>query len=101
MTIVGMVLVIVSGVQLIVQTVVLRRISRQRPTRQNRRMHGGLVRTVTCRVVVALAYLCLGVVTLTVPELPLTAALAVFTVAQIVWQANSLADMRLRRRVDM
>jgi hypothetical protein len=58
----------------------------------------GLVRTGFCRLAAALLYVGVGLLTLhTHTQGPLV-GLGVFTIVQIMWQANSVADVRLARR---
>lgn len=57
----------------------------------------GLIRTVACRILAAVVYIGVAVVTVVArPALPVV-ALAVFTGTQLLWQLNSLLDVRLRR----
>lgn len=64
-----------------------------------RRVHRGLVRTASWRVVAAYLYVGVGVVTFTAPPVLAVLALSVFSFTQIVWQANAFADMALRRHL--
>jgi hypothetical protein len=61
------------------------------------RVHRHLVRTVTCRVAVMSVYSGIGVVNLIDRSTLSIVALAVYTGAALLWQVNSLADVRLRR----
>ena len=54
-----------------------------------------------CRVAVASAYVAMGIAVLITPPDTGVIALAVFTVVQLVWWANSAADVRLRHRLDL
>jgi hypothetical protein len=56
----------------------------------------GLVRTVACRVVAALAYVALGMSVLIVRDIAGVLALAVFTGTQAMWLVNTLADLRMK-----
>lgn len=60
--------------------------------------HHGLVRTATCRVIAAALYVGLGVTSVLAKTSP-GLALGIFTVVQVLWQGNALADLRLRRRI--
>lgn len=64
-------------------------------------VHRGLVRTTACRVAAALIYIGFGITALLVRDPVRVAALSliVFTFVQLVWQANSVADLRLRRKL--
>ena len=58
----------------------------------------GAVRTIACRVLVAVVYVYIGVTTL-FDQRPQSLAdnLIVFAAVQLVWQANSIADLVNRR----
>jgi hypothetical protein len=56
----------------------------------------GLVRTAVCRVVSALIYLTIALITLRGIDLG-SVALFVFIGIQLMWQGNAVADARLRR----
>jgi hypothetical protein len=89
----GVTLLVVATAGLTVYGLSLWRLLR-RPHRR------GLVRTAVCRVAVAVLYLSIAVATLVGHSLSDAAALAVFIAIQLVWQANSVADVRLSRRQD-
>lgn len=56
----------------------------------------GLVRTAVCRVVSALIYLTIALITIRGIDLG-SAPLFVFIAIQVMWQGNAVADARLRR----
>lgn len=58
----------------------------------------GLVRTALCRLVAALLYVAVGLLTLHTHSQGPLVGLGVFTVVQVMWQANAVADVRLTRR---
>jgi len=59
-----------------------------------------LLHTVACRVVAALTYVGLAVSALIRPPATGTIALTVSSAMLIMWGINSVADVRLRRRLD-
>jgi hypothetical protein len=58
----------------------------------------GLVRTAICRLLAALLYVGVGLATLESGQQGPLVGLAVFTIVQLMWQANSIADVRLSRK---
>jgi hypothetical protein len=58
----------------------------------------GLVRTALCRLFAALLYVGVGLATLESGQQGPLVGLAVFTIAQLIWQANAIADVRLTRK---
>lgn len=66
-------------------------------SRKRQRLHYGMVRTAASRVTCAVAYVSLGIITLIARETFPVLGLAVFSFTQIVWQANSIADLRLKK----
>jgi hypothetical protein len=58
----------------------------------------GLVRTAVCRLFAALLYVGVGLTTLQTSQNGPLIGLGVFTVVQLMWQANSVADVRLARQ---
>lgn len=66
----------------------------------------GLVRTCTCRVIASLLYVSIGILALAPnynnnnrPYSLGIYVLFVFTGVQVMWQINSIADVRLKRRM--
>jgi hypothetical protein len=59
--------------------------------------HRGLVRTAVCRLVAALLYVGVALATLHRNDQGPLIGLGVFTVVQLMWQANSIADVVLTR----
>jgi heme A synthase len=62
--------------------------------------HRHLVRTVLTRVIVMSVYVGVGVTNLITHTLLSIPALAIFTGAALVWQVNSLLDVRLRNKLN-
>ena len=58
-----------------------------------------MMRTVACRVLAASLYVGVGITGLLAQQVLTVLALAVFSFVQILWQVNSVADIRLRRRL--
>lgn len=94
------VFLIVSVGSAAIQGVSLWRLTRLRPTGPQRRVHAGMLRTATCRVVAAVSYVVIGVATLLTSESLPVLALVVFCGVQVMWQANAYADLRLRRSLN-
>jgi len=93
--------VVVSAASLTVQSVALRRLFAWPPvsTDADNMAYRGLLRTSMCRVLAALTYVTLGAaIWIRRDPLPLP-SLAVFTAVQLLWQANAVADVRLRHRL--
>lgn len=67
---------------------------------RRRRVHAAMVRTAVCRVVAAAVYVGVGISTLIAQETLPFLALVVFSAVQLMWQANSVADIRLHRVLD-
>lgn len=65
--------------------------------RAERRIRRGLVRTVVCRMFAAAVYIAVAACTVLAREALPVVALTVFTFTQVLWQANSYLDVRLRR----
>lgn len=59
-----------------------------------------LVRTVLSRVAMQLVYVGVGIANLVTHALLSIPALIIFTTAALVWQINSLMDVRLRNRLN-
>lgn len=94
-SIVSVVFLVVSALSLVWQSTALVRLIRcGTATRANR----GLVRTAGCRVAASVLYVGLGLVVLVLKgDFPVL-GLTVFVFVQLLWQANSFADVRLRLR---
>lgn len=58
----------------------------------------GMVRTAVCRLLAALLYVGVGLLTIQTHEKGPLVGLGVFTVVQLMWQFNSIADLLLVRR---
>lgn len=58
----------------------------------------GMTRTAVCRLVAALLYVGVALLTLHTNEKGPLVGLGVFTVVQLMWQFNSVADVRLTRK---
>jgi hypothetical protein len=97
-TVISVSFLVVSLVSLFVQSMSLSRIIR---LPAGSAAAWGLLRTVICRVAVASAYVAMGIAVLITPPDTGVIALAVFTAVQLVWWANSAADVRLRHRMDL
>ncbi|MGH3796034.1 MAG: hypothetical protein ACREQ5_38970 [Candidatus Dormibacteria bacterium] len=87
----GGILLVVAIVSLTVYLLALERLL-TRPRR------AGLVRTAACRVGVAVLYVIVGLTAATGYHGAAAVALVTFIAAQLVWQANSVADVALTRR---
>lgn len=61
--------------------------------------YGGLLRTASCRVGVAVAYVLVGINAIWPQVEVLILTFAVFCATQAVWQLNAWADLRLARRL--
>lgn len=59
----------------------------------------GMIRTSICRLLAALLYVGVGLITLETHETGPLVGLGVFTAVQLMWQANSIADVMLSRRL--
>lgn len=102
MTTLGVAFLAVSSVSLLVYVTALRKLLHRPPnaTGGARLAYRGLLRTSASRVVVASAYTTLGAVTaFGGPWTQATLALGVFTAVQLIWQANAVADVRLKARL--
>lgn len=65
-------------------------------------MYRGLLRTSICRFAAAVIYVGLATANLTTaisPQALSVASLLVFVTVQLIWQANAIADVRLRRQL--
>lgn len=58
----------------------------------------GMIRTAVCRLLAALLYVGVALLTLHTNEKGPLVGLGVFTVVQLMWQFNSIADVRLTRQ---
>jgi len=93
--IVSVLFLIISVVSLVVQSVALYRITHDITTRGP--AYSGLLRTSVCRVVASTLYTMLGITTIIEPVV--FESLLVFGVVQLLWQANAIADVALKRRL--
>lgn len=98
MTFLSLTFLAVSIISLMIQGLSLYRLLHQEPiTTQTQRMSAkGLRRTSISRVVAAVAYVVAATDSLFHPERTAASSLLVFTVVQIMWQLNAVADVRLR-----
>lgn len=98
-TILAILYLIISVCGLSVQGVALIKLAKWHfdGSRKRQRLHYGMVRTAASRVTCAIAYVSLGIITLIARETFPILGLAIFSFTQIVWQANSLADLRLKK----
>lgn len=101
-TVLGAIFLVVSLISLIVQVRALTRLTnRQKTTSEVERVaYHGLLRTSVCRVAAAVLYVAVGVATVTIPPETGVVALVAFILVQLLWQANAVADVRLRRRLE-
>lgn len=58
----------------------------------------GLLRTAACRLFAALLYVAVGLITVVTNDKGPLIGLGVFTAVQLIWQANSIADVLLVRK---
>lgn len=100
-TTVALVFLSVSLVALVVQGTSLARIVKSGcpPTADGLLAYQGLLRTAVSRVVAAVFYVGLGWITVTAPAGVGVLPLAVFSLTQLMWLLNGLADVGLRRRI--
>jgi hypothetical protein len=92
----AIILLAVSVMSTAVQVAALRQL---RPLRAADPVHAGMVRTIACRILAALAYVGVAITTLAAHGALPILALVVFTAVQGLWQMNSVADVRLRHRM--
>lgn len=91
----------VSCTGLILQMLAFIRLAVQRAASPVERLVGdGYLRTVACRVLAATVYVAVAAVQLAGAGTLTGEALIVFTSVQILWQLNSLADIRIRRKLN-
>ena len=95
-TALAVVMLLVSLASLAVQGAAWRRLAASAPTPPVR-VRRGLLRTVGCRTAAAGLYVAVAVTMLVARHAFPALALAAFTATQLVWQANSVLDLRLRR----
>jgi hypothetical protein len=89
---------LVSCLSLAFQLLALSRLAAQRAATPAEELAGrGYLRTVGCRVLAAAVYAAVAAVQLAGAGTLSAEALAVFTGVQLLWQANSLMDIRVRR----
>lgn len=92
---------VVTLISLTVQSVAVIKLHRRRAlisTSRQYLVHRRLYRTVVCRALAALLYLCVGIYSMTIGPNPVV-SIGLFTAVQLLWQANSLADLKLRRQL--
>jgi hypothetical protein len=89
---------VVSCLSLVLQVLAFVRLALRRArTATEELVSGGYLRTVLCRVVAATIYVVVGAVQLAGDGTLTAEALVVFTSVSILWQINSLLDLRIRR----
>jgi hypothetical protein len=95
-----LVFLLVSCVSLVFQVLAFCRLAaRQAVTPAEAIAAGGYRRTVACRILAALIYVIVAAVQLAGDGSLSGEALIVFASVQLLWQANSLMDIRLRRKL--
>jgi UDP-N-acetylmuramyl pentapeptide phosphotransferase/UDP-N-acetylglucosamine-1-phosphate transferase len=101
-TVLAWLFLVVSVVSTVVQGTAFVKILRWRykGTDKKARVHFAMVRTAGCRVMAAAIYIAVGITTLLAQQALPVLALVVFSFVQILWQANSFADVRLRRDLE-
>lgn len=101
MEILSVIFLIVSLISLLVQGLSLWRLLSQQAVMSTvgRKAAKGLKRTSMSRVVAAMAYVIAAIYSLVGPELTALLSLITFSAVQVMWQANAIADVRLRRRL--
>jgi hypothetical protein len=91
---------VVSCLSLVLQVLAFARLVVQHSTSATEKLVGdGYLRTVGCRVLAATVYVVVAAVQLTGAGTLTAEALAVFTAVQVLWQLNSLADIKVRRKL--
>jgi len=90
----------VSCVAFTAQLLTLRQLRAPGGTSRDAAVYRGLVRTLACRVGVAVLYIAVGVNALVIKFDLAVVTLAAFGFTQCIWLANSRADVRLRKRLD-
>lgn len=98
---IAVIFLIVSYVGFSVQLASLIRLVLHPPvyTRVNRLVHRGLVRTAGCRVAAAVLYIFIGTNALFFTVAVPVATLGTFCAVQVLWMANSLIDVHLKRTI--
>jgi len=100
-TALAVIFVAVSVVSLTVQVVALSKLFAWPTviTSRGTLVYRGMLRTSLCRVLAALTYVVIGtVILINQAALPIL-SLTVFSSVQILWMANAVADVQLRRRL--
>jgi hypothetical protein len=99
-TLVNALFLIVSLVSLSVQMMAIRKLVMWPKVHGSEQVmvHRSMVRTVVCRVVAAGMYVMLGIYTLTAGP-NLSVSFGLFTLVQVLWQVNSIADIKLRKQL--
>lgn len=97
----GVLFLVVSAVSLVIQGASLRRLYHwpEIGGHTQNLVYRGLLRTSACRVLAALLYVGMGIATLLARSTLPVMALSVFTAVQMLWQANAVADVRLRHKL--
>lgn len=90
----------VSVLSLLIQSAGFHRMLRQVGPNTPPLVRRGMLRTAACRVAASVLYVVLGVMALLQGAATPVLALVIFTAVQVLWQANAVADIRLRRRLD-
>ena len=95
-----LVFLLVSCVSFVFQVLAfIRMVGRRAHTPTEDLVAGGYLRTIACRVLAATIYVVVAAVQLAGAGTLSFEALVVYAVVQLIWQANSLADIRIRRRL--
>jgi hypothetical protein len=90
----------VSCVSLMLQVLAFTRLAVQKAASPTEKLVGdGYLRTIGCRVLAATVYVVVAAVQLAGAGELTAEALVVFTAVQILWQLNSLSDIRIRREL--
>lgn len=100
-TVLAVLFVVVSGAALLTHLIALSKLV-SRPaviTVRGLLVYRGLLRTSLCRVLAAFLYVTIGTVILIHQEALPVLSLVTFSSVQLFWMINSMADVRLRRRL--
>jgi hypothetical protein len=90
----------VSCVSLMLQVLAFTRLAVQKAASPTEKLVGdGYLRTIGCRVLAATVYVVVAAVQLAGAGELTAEELVVFTAVQILWQLNSLSDIRIRREL--
>jgi hypothetical protein len=96
-TVLAILFLVIATTSAVVQGAALWKVARAHVDNSTIRVHDAMVRTAVCRVLAATAYVVVGVLTLVSQQTFPVLALAVFAAVMLMWQANAVADVRLRR----